>query len=274
MYPMNDLKVHSLFYYPVKSCRGIALQTAALDTFGIEGDRHFMITDEKGRFMTQRRHPGMSLICPEVSARHLTLRAKGMPDISIDLRVNGTATEVLVWKDYCQAMDMGDGVANWLSRFLGRACRLVQKAPQYVRRVENEYNPDGRAQVSFADGFPLLLISEASLQALNERLPSPMPMDRFRPNIVLSGGQPFQEDRWQTISIGSVRLTVAKPCERCVVTTVNQQNAQTGKEPLHTLSTFRSNQRHKVEFGQNLIHQWPGVLNKGDRVKIKQPEFP
>jgi uncharacterized protein YcbX len=169
--------------------------------------------------------------------------------------------EVQVWDDRCLARDLGDEPARWFSSFLGEQVRLVFMPDETFRQIDVDYVP-GIRRVSFADGFPLLLIGEGSLDELNRRLPKPVPMNRFRPNLVLAGSEPFAEDTWASVQIGAVGFDVLKPCSRCVATTVDHDTAEAGKEPLRTLATFRK-RGHGVYFGQNLLHQGPGSLAVG-----------
>jgi uncharacterized protein YcbX len=175
----------------------------------------------------------------------------------------GATRPVVIWRDTCPAVDQGDEVAGWLSDFLHANCRLVRMADDFVREVDPTYASSPADQVGFADGFPCLLIAEESLADLNSRLAEPLPMNRFRPNIVISGGVPFGEDHVGRLRIGEIVFYAPKACARCTITTVDQATGETGKEPLRTFATFRRAQR-SVLFGQNLIHATTGTIRVGD----------
>ena len=262
-------QVSALYIYPVKSCAGIAVASATLDTRGFVGDRRFMIVDDAGSFLTQRELPRLALISPRTDDDVLSLDAPGMAPIETPVRRGRGDGAVTIWDDTCSAIDQGDEVSAWLGRYLGTRCRLVRQADDDVRRIDPTYAMSAADEVSFADAYPLLLISEASLADLNSRLEVPLPMDRFRPNVVLSGTEPYAEDAWRSIEIGAVRAQVVKPCVRCVTTTVDQRTAEAGKEPLRTLATYRKGPRG-VMFGQNVIHGHPGTINVGDRVRVRE----
>jgi uncharacterized protein YcbX len=191
-----------------------------------------------------------------------------MPPLRTPLHPKDTvATSVTVWDDACSASWVGDRAAEWFSEFLGYPCTLVHMGERVVRPADPAFAPAG-ARVSFADGFPFLMISEESLVDLNSRLSDPLPMNRFRPNLVVAGGGPFAEDTWKCLEIAGVRLRVVKPCARCVVTTTDQATAERGKEPLRTLATYRK-VAGEVMFGQNVVHENTGWLRVGNTVIIR-----
>ena len=268
------ITVTSLYRYPIKSCAGVALTEAELEPRGIRHDRELLIVDAAtDRFLTQREIPRMALIAPQIADGALRARAPGMAELVLSLIEDGPTRAVVVWRDRCAAVDQGDEAAAWLSDFLGRPCRLVRMAPDFVRPVDPTYAVPGD-QVGFADGFPCLLIAEESLADLNARLDAPLPMARFRPNIVIAGGAAFGEDRVGRLRIGAVEFAAPKSCARCAITTVDQATGETGKEPLRTFATFRKVGRG-VLFGQNLIHAGVGTIRVGDRVEAlaaKEPE--
>lgn len=265
---MQDIKIVSLFYYPIKSCRGSILDYALINNRGIKYDRAFMVTDTSGNFLTQRKYPRMALIYPQLDEVYLELSAQNIPDITIKHKNNGVRKEVKIWKDDCLAIDQGDDVALWLSDFLEIECRLVQIMDDYIRPVNSQYRINKNNQVSFADGFPFLLISEESLEDLNQRMEKQIPINRFRPNIVVNGCLAYAEDNWNQIRIGSITFTVAKPCERCVIPTIDQETVLKDKEPLFTLNRYRGNKNGKVEFGQNMIHHSSGEIKVGDKIEV------
>ena len=259
--------LRGLYHYPIKSCRGTSLDEAVVGVRGIVADRHWMVIDERGHFLTQRELPRMALIAPRVSGGAMEVAAPGMHALTIRLGTDGPRSEVTVWNDRCAAVDEGDAAAAWFTRFLGVTARLVRMPDDEVRRVDQTYaSPED--QVGFADGFSFLLTSRASLDELNRRLPTPLPMNRFRPNVVVDGVVPFEEDGWKRIRIDGITFDVAKPCARCAITTTDQNTAERSKEPLRTLATFRNVRGKGVMFGQNLIHDRTGVLHLGAEVEI------
>jgi uncharacterized protein YcbX len=265
----DTVVVSALNVYPIKSCAGIALDEARLGPRGIMHDRSFMLVDREGMLITQREQPRMALIRPAISADgELTVRATGMQALTIVSNQHGPRYPVTVWKYTGDGIDQGDEVAEWLSSFLGIDCRLVLFPNDAVRRSNPKYAKREQDQVAFADGYPCLLISEASLVDLNTRLEQPLPMNRFRPNIVVSGTEPYAEDTWRTIRIGEVTFDIVKPCDRCVITTTDQITTQRGKEPLKTLAKYRQAADNGVMFGQNLTYARPGTIRLGDRVEI------
>lgn len=172
-----------------------------------------------------------------------------------------------MWDDQCLAVDQGDAAAEWFSTFLDRKCRLVMMEPDFVRRVDPKRLPDHVFSTTFTDGYQVLLASTASLRALNERLPEPVLMNRFRPNIVIGGAEPFEEDSWKRIKINAITMRVVKPCARCAVVSVNQEEATITKEPMHALAEFR-NVDGKVLFGQYLAHESVGTISAGDEIRV------
>ncbi len=270
----------ALYCYPVKSCRGVALSEAALDRRGIVHDREMLIVDAGNRFMTQRTTPKMALIETILSDDALLLRAPGAGG---ELRVpwhapDRPAREVVVWKDAVVADDTGDAPAEWVSDVLGQTCRLVttgqrSRRVRPVDRLPADVHPEALArpvEIGFPDGYPLLVVSEESLDDLNRRLrlPEPLRVDRFRPNLVLAGcATPYAEDTWKAFRVGAVRLFGGGPCGRCVVITTDQQTLARTPEPLRTLAGYRRTPDGDVVFGQNAIHAAPGGrLRVGDTV--------
>ena len=259
--------LRGLYHYPIKSCRGTSLTEAVVGVGGIAADRHWMVVDAAGNFLSQRELPRLALILPRLGAGTLEATAPDAPPLTLARGRPGARIAVTVWGDRCMAMDEGDEAADWFTTFLGVRCRLVCMPDDEVRRVDRTYaGPDD--QVGFADGFSFLLTSRASLNELNGRLDTPLPMNRFRPNIVIDGVTPFEEDGWRRIRIDGITFAVAKPCARCAITTTDQDTAQRSKEPLRTLATFRHVAGKGVMFGQNLVHDRPGVLRVGAVVEV------
>ncbi len=253
--------------YPIKSCGGVSLENAQLGATGLLHDRRWMLVDEGGSFLSQRRHPRMALISPRVTPDRLVVRASGMPDLEVPLEGEPEGRiDVEVWGDAQRGVPVGEPADRWFGRFLGFSCRLVRKPDDDVRPVDSAYARSGD-QTSFADAFPLLLISEASLEDLNGRLESPVPMNRFRPNLVVRGCEPYAEDGWDEVGVGGAVFRAAEPCARCAVTTVNQRSGERGKEPLRTLATYR-NFGGEILFGRNLIHTSLGTVSVGDPVEV------
>ena len=245
-----------LHVYPVKSCRGISVAEARLTEAGLERDREWMIVTPEGRFLTQRELPRLALIGTRLEPRALRLSAPGQEPLEVPFDEMGSPTEVVVWRDRCAARDSGDAAARWLGGFLGRTVRLVRFDATQRRRSDPAWTGDAPAYARFADGFAMLAISTASLDDLNSRLDAPLPMDRFRPNLVLEGLAPYGEDGLGEFCVGEdVRLRVVKPCTRCAITTTDQDTGVVdGVEPLRTLRTFRWNADLRgVAFGQNVI---------------------
>ena len=260
--------VSALYRYPIKSCKGHALQEAPTDTRGIVGDRSMMIVDINNEFITQREMPRMALIEPALRGDVITLRASGMEEWSFTPSNEGRHVRARVWKSVCDAVDQGNDAALWLQEFLATPVRLVRIADGFERKINPQFARNERDQTGFADGYPFLLISQASLDDLNARLASPVPMNRFRPNIVVEGCAPFAEDGWADFRIGGIRMTGVKLCPRCPIPTIDQDKGEvTGREPIKTLASFRTiNQQ--VMFGQNVIAANTGMLRVGDAVEI------
>jgi uncharacterized protein YcbX len=279
-----------LHVYPVKSCRGSELERMEIDMYGAANDRRFMVVDENGRFITQRQEAVMCRI-----------RAELLPDGDVLLSLAGSGitsqccfrpvssffapkhVDVTVWDDEVQGIDQGDDVAGWLSAVLERPARLVGMSSAFGRPTSRKYTPKSAVgHASFSDGFPLLLISEESLDDLNSRLSTPLPMNRFRPNIVVSGCSAYDEDKWRILFIGGSTFHVVKPCSRCKITTTDQETGYRGEEPLATLSTFRTKEHVKapcgdavdVFFGQNICHESPGTVSQGDVVLARYWDYP
>lgn len=267
---MSVPSLRAIYRYPVKSLRGESFDSLEVMRRGFACDREWMVVDPDGRFLTQRQQPRMSLVDATVTAAgELRLRAPGMPALAIP----GGAADYLpveVWGDRIEALAAGPDADAWLSRFLGIDCRLVRFADDRRRDVDPGYAHAGD-EVGFADGFPFLLISQASLDDLNRRLEScdepAVPMTRFRPNLVVDGCEPYAEDAWRRIRIGDLTLRVVKACSRCIIPTIDPATARRGPEPLRTLMTYRRRDS-KVYFGQNLVHDGPGELRTGMPVEV------
>ena len=210
----------------------------------------------------------MALIQPAVREDGaITATAPNMPEISIVADNTEKRYDVKVWRDTCIGVDQGDAIAAWFSTFLGVVCRVVHMPEDYMRQVDPRYATKEQDQVAFSDSYPFLLVNEASLADLNARMQEPVPVNRFRPNIVVQGTLPYDEDMWRKISIGQVTFHIVKASTRCPVTTTDQTTAVAGKEPLKTLATYRRAQKGVI-FGQNLIHEHKGIICLGDTVEV------
>jgi uncharacterized protein YcbX len=263
-----SIRLSALTYYPVKSMQGWDVPAAAVTPRGLANDRLLMVADRDGMFYTQRDLPRLAAILPRLEAESLTLSAPEVAPLTLPLRRAGDALPVTIWDDEAQAVDQGDEAAGWLSMFLGVEARLVRMPDDYVRSVSREYAVTADDHVGFADGYPLLLASQESLDDLNARMETPIPMNRFRPNIVVSGCDPFAEDGWKRIRIGEVELALVKPCARCDVPTHDQVTGRKmGKEPTATLATFRR-RGNKVMFAMNAIPVTLGMIRLGDQVQV------
>jgi len=262
------ITLSSLIYYPVKACRGHEVESWNVERMGLERDRRMMVVTPEGEFLTQRQIAKLALINPVLDDGILTLSAPNMDSLQIAVRTSGHSWPVNVWKSKgVQAIDQGEEAVEWLSDFLGMSVRLVHIADGYKRLVNQEYAVNADDHTGFADGYPILIISEESLQDLNSRLETPLPMNRFRPNIVVKGCDPFAEDTWNQIQIGDVKLAIVKPCARCEVTTIDKETLERKKEPLKTLGKYRKHALGAI-FGQNVIPLNSGRLRLGMNVEV------
>jgi MOSC domain-containing protein len=245
--------IAGLFVYPIKSCRGTAATTTVVTERGVAHDREWMIVDSHGRFITQREEPRLALIAPTLE-RTLRLSAPGMDTIEVPLDATCALVSVRVFRDTVRAFDQGDAVSSWLSRYLIRDVRLVRFDPSERRYCNPAFAGDSGAHTSFADGYPVLVIAQDSLTDLNRRLAEPLPMNRFRPNIVLAGIDAYDEDHIDFITAKTVTLRLVKPCVRCKITTTDQATASVGIEPLPTLAGYRRDDAlGGPAFGMNAI---------------------
>lgn len=255
-----------IIIYPVKGLAGISLQESTLCKTGFLYDRNWMLVDEKFQFISQRSHAKLALIRPTIIGSRIYLTYK---QSSISFEVNeqiDRSFKVNVWEDLPIAFTVSHPINKWFSDILKQPVQLVKLKPE-TRFLSDMYSSILR-EVAFSDAFPFLLISEASLQFLNQKLETPVPMNRFRPNLVMSGGEPHDEDNFKQFSIGEISFVGAKPCARCVVTTINQETATQGKEPLKTLATYRT-QNNAILFGMNVFS-----LNKNGTIRLGDPLVP
>ncbi|MDR3482788.1 MAG: MOSC N-terminal beta barrel domain-containing protein [Burkholderiaceae bacterium] len=271
--------------YPIKSCAGIALQRATVTRFGLMSaqvyDRQWMVVDHAGNFLTQREIPQMACIVPRLGSDALEVQAPGMPTLHIPLRppdpADATSVQVTVWDDALAAFDCGQEAAAWFSQALGTVCRLARFDPRATRAINNQWTGGRDVQTHFADGYPMLLISEASLADLNRKLAAQarpaLPMNRFRPNIVIAGIEAFEEDYAAVIHVGGAQLQPIKPCPRCSIPAVDQATGLRGPDPLDILQSYRANPKLDggIAFGMNviLLEGENQVLEIGQEVEIE-----
>jgi uncharacterized protein YcbX len=263
---MADVRISKLIIYPLKSAAGIQLESASIDSFGLNNDRRWMLVDEQGVMITQRQHARLCLLEPRLEKNRLYLQTAGFNELSVPAAEPRNKLPASVWDDNCRAHDCGDTAAEWLSDFLGIKCRLVYFPENENRQVDLDYARVGD-RTAFSDGFPILLTSESSLDDLNQRLVKPVGMERFRPNLVINGAPAYAEDQWNQLRVGEINLRVVKPCSRCVIPNIDPVTASIDSEPVQTLAGYRK-QHNKVFFGQNLIHDHQGTISTGMPVHI------
>lgn len=264
------MKLSEIWIYPVKSLPGIKLESAVINARGFEFDRHWMLVDGQGKFMSQRRSVRMALINVAMHSDALQFEYEGKKSLRIPLRQNNDSTiTVTVWKDTFEASLVSEQADSWFSDVLNMPVRLVCMADAVTRRVDPGYAAE-TDQTGFSDGFPFLLLSQESIDDLNHRIDDAgkvMDVRRFRPNLVVSGCEPYAEDNWLKIRIGSIDFRVVKPCSRCVITTINPDTTIKSDEPLRTLNAYRKKGK-LVYFGQNLIHDVVGSVSVSDELGI------
>ncbi len=264
------MQVTRLYIYPIKATTAISLQQAEVRPRGLAGDRRWVVVNQQGQFLQQRMHAKLAIVrtaLPDDGG--LLVNASDMEPLSVVPPVGQQRGAATVWSDTVDAADAGDEAAAWFSQFLGLPCRLMFMDKAASRPVEPQYGREGDV-VSFADALPLLLTTEADLTDLNRRLERPLPMSRFRPNLVVDGDAAWADDDWKRLRVGEVEFEITHPCARCVVTTIDQETGQKSPdgEPLKTLATFRRGEKG-VLFGQNLAPRSGGVIRVGDEVNVQ-----
>jgi uncharacterized protein len=265
---MPELKVSQIWIYPIKSLGGIGLTSAQVMPKGLRHDRRWMLVDENGRSLTQRVHPIMALFKLTLDNGHLLIRYKESSlRLSTEEISSSDILRVAIWNDIVSAYEVNSSYSKWFSEIMGITCKLVFFPEQNGRPVDPFYKVNDE-HVSLADAYPFLIIGQASLDDLNARLAETVPMNRFRPNFVFTGGKPYEEDGWKNFTIGTTHFVGVKPCSRCVLTTVNQDTAEKGSEPLKTLSTYRKRD-NKIYFGQNLVALNYNTVKVGDLVNLQ-----
>ena len=256
--------VTNLFEYPVKGLLGNEICCATVNRRGLAMDRRWMLVDDQGNFLSQRQLPALTQFLPTHQDNLIIKHLPSGDSKSIEAVDFTSLHKVVVWGQECEAHGSDNEISQWLSDKLKSSVRLVYMDENDLRPIESSGNND---IVSFADGYPVLLTTQASLDDLNERLDSSIDINRFRPNILIDGKMPFEEDRWQSIKIGTTVFKVAKRCARCHVININQASGLSTKEPLRTLSTYRK-EGNKVNFGVNLIPETTGILHEEDEVVV------
>ncbi|MBX2897653.1 MAG: MOSC domain-containing protein [Cyclobacteriaceae bacterium] len=268
---MPKLILSEIWIYPIKSLAGIRVKQANLKQKGLEGDRRWMLIDETGRFITQRENPNLALfdLNFDHGGLHITNRTTQqkllIQDVSNQMGKEYTAT---IWDDEVKVIEPSVSYSNWFSEQAGIPCKLVFFPEANTRNIDPKY-ANSHEQVSLADGYPYLIIGQSSLNDLNSRLDLPVTMQRFRPNFVFTGGEAFEEDRWQHFKIGTNSFRGVKRCARCVLTTINPQTGEQGREPLFTLSKYRK-EENKIFFGQNVIAlSLENLISEGDEITME-----
>ncbi|SEJ39339.1 hypothetical protein SAMN05192553_103649 [Cyclobacterium xiamenense] len=261
------ITLSGLYIYPIKSLGGISLSGSKVHQSGLQHDRQWMLVDAQGTFMSQRSLPHMALLQVSLSEDGLYLTHKLQKGSGLHIPFSadtGRLLEVRIWDDSVDALEVDPAADEWFSDMLHTSCKLVKMSSSHKRWLKKKYQVN-QEHVGFADSMPFLIIGQSSLDDLNKRLDTPVPMDRFRPNMVFTGGPAYVEDGWDRFFLGSVPFKITKPCARCVMTTVDQQRGTKNREPLYTLSRYRKLGK-KVLFGQNGIALDEGYITCGDAI--------
>lgn len=262
-------RVISLHTYPVKACRAVDLDSATFTPRGVRHDREFMVATPDGAHLSQRELPALATVRPACAVGVLRLTAPGHGELVHEIRTCGPRIDVTVHRKPAPAVDQGDDAARWLSEVLGRECRLVRCPDDGGKRV-NPASGDGHTM--YADAYPATVVSTESLDGLNQRLADPVPMNRFRQNVVLAGwGEPHREDDVRLLRVGGAVLRLVKPDDRCVVTTIDQATGERTREPLRTLARYRTRDQ-KICFGMFAMVEQPGAVRLGDEAEILESE--
>ena len=265
--------VAELFVYPLKSARAIACSQVRVRPTGFEWDRNWMLVNAQGVFLSQRTHPQLACIVPQIAGEELVLRAPGLPSLRLPRTFRGEdRLAVRVHNDRCIGLDEGSAAAEWVSRIAAEPARLVRVPAQIERQANTAFAGDAFAPMGFADGFPVLVCNQASLEDLNTRLPEAIPMERFRPNVVLVGLPPWAEDRIDTLTFGDLTLRLVKPCTRCTIPSIDQRTGQAGIDPAPALRQFRfSKALRGVTFGENavIVRGAGALLERGAACQVR-----
>lgn len=275
------LQLSEIWIYPVKSLGGISLQEAIVTERGLENDRRWLLVDNDGNFLTQRQYPQLAIFQPEIDEDFLIIKYLRNPEKTLKVGINAKNADkkliVKVWDDSIEAQEVSEEANTWFSELLEMPVKLVVMPEESRREVDKKYALTGEEITSFADAYPFLVIGQSSLNDLNTRLEKPVLMNRFRPNLVFTGGEAYEEEHWFEVQIGKATFWGVKPCARCILTTIDQKSGEkTGKEPLYTLSTYRKAGK-RVLFGQNLLVSVLDTIKVGDEIRVKStkklPQF-
>jgi uncharacterized protein YcbX len=267
---MKNLALSEIWIYPIKSLGGIRLEKARVMGKGLQFDRRWMLIDQHGVALTQRLHPNMALFKVKIESGEIFVTYRKNPTTLSTTHFSTTPAfsdkwiTARIWDDEVHVLEVSSAISKWFSRHLGTACRLVAFPEKKPRPVDPRYSIKYE-QVSLADAYPFLIIGQGSLDDLNAKLADPVPMNRFRPNFVFTGGAAFAEDLWNDIAIGNIRFAAVKKCDRCMIPTINQDTAEKATEPLRTLTSYRK-MDNKVYFGQNLLALDEGEISVGEPI--------
>jgi len=268
---MQELLLTDIYIYPIKSLGGIRLNQAAIEERGLKYDRRWMLVDQNGLFVSQRKHSKLAMLQVDISDEQLTVTDKVDRETNISFALfqdTGKLMDVAIWDSAARGVEVSDEVSNWFSIYLDFEVKLVRLPEQERILVDTKYANNGEI-TSFSDGYPCLIIGQSSMDMLNQKLSAPILMNRFRPNFVFSGGEAHIEDCFSTFRLGNILFSAVKPCARCVMTTINQETGIKGQEPLKTLASYRSVEK-KIMFGQNLIHKGNGIIKTGSELIVEQ----
>lgn len=265
---MQSLIISEINVFPIKSLGGISLQETEVEERGLKYDRRWVLADTNNRFMTQRENEQMALIDVAIEADGLkvTHRTKNISALKVPFQPQTSDRKpITIWDDEVEGIRVSDEVDAWFSEVLEKECSLYYQPDDSFRKIDPNYAITHEEHTSFADGYPILIIGQASLDELNNKLEKSIEMKRFRTNLVFEGGEPFVEDTFSEFSVGTTKLVGVKPCARCVLTTIDPKTGEKGKEPLKTLSEFRK-KGNKILFGQNLLISQTGKIKVGDEI--------
>ena len=268
---ISRMQVTSLHRYPIKGCRGQVADSLTIDHLGPIGDRRLMLVDSRGRFISQRENPRLATITPTLDGDTLSVVAPAVGVLHHDLVTDGPIRAVTIWRsEGLRVIDQGETAAAWFSSAIGQPCRLVRFGAMTHRPIDAAFSPRPEAETTFTDGYPLLAVTEATLEALNRQLVTPVPIGRFRPNVVVGGATPWEEDNWRVVAIGELTFDAVKPSVRCVVITTDQESGDRdpAQEPLRTLARIHTLPPFGVSFGQNMVPRDLGVIRVGDPVQL------
>jgi uncharacterized protein len=264
----TELRISEIWIYPIKSLGGLQLSSSNVLQKGLEFDRRYMLVDDAGNFITQRKLHVLSLFKLEPGDGYFKVKyLNESRSIPLEPVIETDPVNVTIWNDTVLAHEVPGDISKWFSDNLGLACKLVFFPETYPRPVEKEYQQQNE-QVSLADAYPILIIGQSSLDDLNSRLETPVPMNRFRPNLVFSGGEAFCEDGWHDFRVGTANLRAVKSCARCILPTIDQETGEAGTEPIRTLSSYRR-KNNKIYFGQNVLVRDATEIRTGDVIFIE-----